>query len=800
MPIYGVYMNTFLFILMFVVSVAVTAVFLNEMKCNIKGSDRSENKLKGIRSIARGTAIFLIFIALAEVLGIIKCETYDGSFTLLGATAGLSFLLCTLNKKKKYHAAITAVKAMLLASILEVTLFNIPTFRMWFGSYGEMSFSADEIASDGADVRPENGDIAVIGDRTTIFTFEGLNEEITDVYVDAEFGGGTKAAEVSIDATDETRPNTYRELIAQSTLVKGKPHSGYTQLHLSGNVNDLKVSVMPLDSGMVYIKGISFNRQIPMDISWARLLLIIFGICSWHLMMNSKTMQRSFSKSGKICRIAAVLITDIACFAAVMITFTKLDNTSILSIMERKGGDQMTQELVEAFEHGSTHLLDAPKEELNNFAYPYDTDALGEAGIPYNWDHVYFEQQYYSYYGIAPVVLVFLPYHLITGYYFPDSMAVLLFAVIGIIGLTKLYMEFMRKLFPKTPAGLVISGLILIQTVSGVWFSLGRPRFYEIALSAGFATLTWAVYFMFKANIVGTGKISLKYTTISSLIFAIAVLCRPTLVLYCITAALFMICALPRVSATEKKGGTKLFNAAGTRYLLCALLPMVCIGLVQMWYNYDRFGSPFEFGIQYSQTINDFTKTQFHPRLSWVALYNYFLNPPVFSTQYPIISTEFQFMSAGGYFYADLDSTRNTSGLFFLALPMFVYLLSGKALNNFHGRKNKLIKSAYIALPCLIIPFGIVASVWESGYAVRYMADFAWQSLLGAYAILFFIYSKLTDPTKKKLIFGFMWFSTMWGLVVAGVQEFNQAFRFDAYIREFPEMAYEVQRMFAFWT
>ena len=504
-------MNTFLFILMFVVSVAVTAVFLNEMKCNIKGTDRSENKLKGIRSIARGTAILLIFIALAEILGIIKCETYDGSFTLLGATAGLSFLLCTLNKKKKYHAAITAVKAMLLASILEVTLFNIPTFRMWFGSYGEMSFSADEIASDGADVRPENGDIAVIGDRTTIFTFEGLNEEITDVYVDAEFGGGTKAAEISIDATDETRPNTYRELIAQSTLVKGKPHSGYTQLHLSGNVNDLKVSVMPLDSGMVYIKGISFNRQIPMDISWARFLLIIFGICSWHLMMN------------------------------------------ILSIMERKGGDQMTQELVEAFEHGSTHLLDAPKEELNNFAYPYDTDALGEADIPYNWDHVYYEQQYYSYYGIAPVVLVFLPYHLITGYYFPDSMAVLLFAVIGIIGLTKLYMEFMRKLFPKTPAGLVISGLILIQTVSGVWFSIGRPRFYEIALSAGFATLTWAVYFMFKANIVGTGKISLKYTTISSLIFAIAVLCRPTLVLYCITAALFMICALPRVSATEKK-------------------------------------------------------------------------------------------------------------------------------------------------------------------------------------------------------------------------------------------------------
>ena len=44
----------------------------------------------------------------------------------------------------------------------------------------------------------------------------------------------------------------------------------------------------------------------------------------------------------------------------------------------------------------------------------------------YSWDHVYFDGKYYSYYGIAPVVLLFLPYHKLTGYYFPDSLAVLL--------------------------------------------------------------------------------------------------------------------------------------------------------------------------------------------------------------------------------------------------------------------------------------------------------------------------------------------------------------------------------------
>lgn len=795
-------MNTFLFVLMLAVSVAVTAAFLHEIESDLCGRVSDRKGLKNIHLLSRCTAVILVFIAAAEALGIINTAPYKGAFLLLGGCAGLSMLIAAANKKRRYHTALTAVKALLTAVILEVTLFNIPTFRLWFGNYGEMSFTAEECSSGtDMDYRPESNNIAVAGDRTAVFTFDGLDEEIADVYVDLDFNIGTKAATVSVDAMDETRYSAYRQLIGETTMVMDKPHSHYLQLHLSGDVSKLKVSVCPLDNGIVYINGISFNKQIPMGISWARVFLIVFAACFWRLMTKSKLMQRSFSKNRRLFHTAEVIITDLAILAAVLITFTKLDNTSIIDIMKRPSGNQMSQELVEAFENGSTHLLTVPSPELNDFPDPYDSDALDEAHINYAWDHVYFNEQYYSYYGIAPVVLIFLPYHLLSGYYFPDSMAVLLFAIIGIIGLTKLYSEFLKKFFPKTPLGIAIAGLILIQIVSGVWFSIGRPHFYEVAMSAGFAVLTWAVYFFFSADIIGTGRISLPRTTVSSLLFALAVLCRPTLVLYCIAAAFFMLLAMPRMAQPKKKGEKKLFTAASMRYLLCALLPMLCLGIVQMWYNYDRFGSPFEFGIQYSLTINDFTRTQFHSRLSWIAVYNYFFNPPVFSAKYPIVSSEFQFMNAGGFFYADLPSTRNASGLFFLALPMFAYLLSLKALKNVKGsKKDKLLKAVYIAVPCLIIPFGIVASVWESGYAVRYMTDFAWQSLLGAYTIMLFIYSRLTDNTKKKLITGFMWFSVMWALVVGGVQIFNQAFRFDSYDRDFPEMAYEVQRMFAFWT
>ena len=786
---------------MFAVSVAVTAVFIHETKSDITGKELVSKRLAAIRRVSLCAALILAFIAAAEFLHIINIDAYAGAFTILGAAAGISALVCTMNKKRRYHSAVWLVKAVLIAAVLETTIFNIPTFRLWFGSYKSVYFSAEEcVDSKDTNYHSDTGELAVRGDRTAVFSFEDINFEVADVFVDLDFDTQTKAAEISVDAMDETCAMDYRPAIAEGRPVISRPHSQYVQLHLSGDVSKLKVSVTPFNSGAVSVKGIGLNKQIPMDISWARVALIIFGIVFWQLLMNSKTMQQSITKNKRIFRLAAVFITDIACIAAVVVTFVKLDNYSITDIMKRTSGNQMTQELVEAFESGSTSLLEKPSDKLNSFETPYTGDARDKSGITYQWDHVYYDGEYYSYYGIAPVVLLFLPYHKLTGYYFPDSMAVLLFAIIGIIGLTKLYREFLKKLFPKTPTGLAIAGLIILQVISGIWFSIGRPEFYEIAMSAGFATLTWAVYFMLSADIIGTGKPILSRTAVSSLIFAIAVLCRPTLVLYCITAGAFMLLALPRAAGTNKKGKKPEGGSRKFRYLLCALLPMICIGCVQMWYNYDRFGSPFEFGIQYSLTINDFTKTQFHSRLSLVPIYNYMFNPPIFSMTYPNVSTEFQFLNAGGFFYADLPSTRNTSGLFFLALPMFAYLLSFRALRQLRGRKKKLLMAFYVGVPCLLIPFGIIASVWESGYAVRYMVDFAWQSLLGALAVMFFLYGRLTDVTKKKLVFGFMWFAVMWALVVGGVQAFNQMFRFDVYDWGYPEMAYDVQRIFAFWN
>ncbi len=283
------------------------------------------------------------------------------------------------------------------------------------------------------------------------------------------------------------------------------------------------------------------------------------------------------------------------------------------------------------------------------------------------------------------------------------------------------------------------------------------------------------------------------------MLLALGVLCRPTLAVYCICAVLFLIMAAFRYRSGGElcTGGT--FGKKGLGYLACAFVPMLCLGAVQMWYNTARFGSPLDFGIQYSLTINDFTRSEFHFQFVWMALYNYLFNAPIFTAEYPFIHTDFQDMQASGFFYIDVPATANTSGLLFLALPVFGYLLAGKAWKGLQTPAARLQSLVYIGLPCVVMPLVIIASVWESGYAVRYMLDFSWEVVLGALAILFFLYHKTEQQVVRRILKGLLCFSMVWALVVSGVQSANQMFRYASEHYDYPEVMYSIEQMIAFW-
>lgn len=791
-------MTMVLFVIGIVCSIFASAIFLREMCCHDQNI-RIPNLWKILKIAARCITGLLCILAVLDAFSVVSFGAFHSAYTLMGALSILEWLLCEWHKRRKTSVISFAAKMVLAVLIMEVTLFNLPTYRLCFGDYPKMELSISEALLEGNGTRNEDGTISISGDTEMVLTFENLQQQVGTIDTDITFSDTAKEVLLKIDVTDETQGNDYRYDIVQKKIANKREKSEITACEFSGNVKNLRVKLTPISGATLTLNNVTVNETIPFDVSMVRVLFLLIVPVFLYAVMTSALMKKEYSDNRKFCRISAIVITAGFCLIAFFSMGYKLGDAGWSHEFELTSGNQMTQELVDAFEAGQVHLLAEPSNELNALENPYDRNARESSGAPVLWDHVYYNQHYYSYYGIAPVVLLFLPYHQLTGHYFSDHVAVLLFSVIGMIGLAMVFFAFLKKWFPKTPTGIVLTCLILLQTISGIWFSIGRPSFYESAISAGFACLTWGTFFLLRANVLGSGKISYWRTAIASLLLALSVLCRPTLAVYCACAAIFLLMAIPRFRKGHELGQSGSFAKNGTRYLLCAFLPMLCLAGVQMWYNTARFGSPMDFGIQYSLTINDFTKSQYHTKFVWMALYNYLFNPPVFTASYPFISTTFQNMNAGGFFYADYLATSNTSGLFFLALPVIAYLFAGKAWKALPNRTAKVQSLAYIGLPCVVMPIIIIASVWESGYAVRYMLDFSWQAVLGALAILFFLYQKTQNDLIKRIIKGFLCFAMVWALIVSGLQSLNQIFRYAEYHYDFPEIAYDIEQMIAFW-
>lgn len=734
--------------------------------------------------------IFMTFIAITDISGIIYFGSYQSAFAFMGFVNAGELILYEIHRKYPLKFLEFSSKILIIASVLELTLFNIPSYHLWGGGYEQKELDLDSAIIE-CGIRLDDGGIIVGDGAEMVVTFEGIDMPVGTVEADILFNKeSTKEAKFILDIKDSTQTQNYRYNIAESRIVEKREKSDTIMCDFSGNVIDMRVKLTPENSGEIILQRVYVNTDVAFNISLVRFFFITLVSVFIYAVMYENFMQKSFSRNMRFCRIASAVVTIVCCISAFAILDYKLGDKKWKDTFKQRDGNQLTQELVDAFENGQIHLNAEPSEELNALENPYDRNARESSGAYALWDHVYYNNHYYSYYGIAPVILFFLPYHKITGYYCPDSLAVLVFAVIGIAGLTGLFRSFIKKWFPDTETGIYLLCLIMIQILSGVWFSIGRVWFYETAMAAGFAFLSWGVYFLFESNVMGTGKISFFKVFMSSLFSALSVLCRPTLALYCICIAVFMLMAVPKSGKDMKRR---------VIYLVNAFVPMICLGLVQMIYNYARFGSPFDFGIQYSLTINDFTKSQYHTNLVLIALFNYLFNIPVFSASYPFISTEFQKLGINGFFYDDYLSTANTSGLFFLALPVFAYIFSGKAVKKLPDRRSGINSLVYIGFPCVIIPVLIISSVWESGYAVRYMLDFSWEMIIGALAIIFFLMRKTENDTIKKLIKIFLCFSMVWAFIVSGLQSFNQAFRYSEYHYEYPEIAYSIEQIFAFW-
>jgi hypothetical protein len=82
----------------------------------------------------------------------------------------------------------------------------------------------------------------------------------------------------------------------------------------------------------------------------------------------------------------------------------------------------------DAFMKGQLHFDVQPSADLLALENPYSPDE--RYGIEYLYDRAFFGGKYYSYFGIAPIILVYFPFYLLTGVLPIDSTVTGIFSLI----------------------------------------------------------------------------------------------------------------------------------------------------------------------------------------------------------------------------------------------------------------------------------------------------------------------------------------------------------------------------------
>lgn len=262
--------------------------------------------------------------------------------------------------------------------------------------------------------------------------------------------------------------------------------------------------------------------------------------------------------------------------------------------VDSNGGFQSTGEadyynlLVQGYRQGHLYLNKTPPPELLALKDPYDPAQNGPYRLP---DASYYRGHYYLYFGVAPAVVLMLPYALVTGHELPVGAAVFVFCLAGFLTASGLWLAIRRRYFPESAVGTGALGVLVLGMSTHVLALAGRPMVWELPIAAGFAFAMLALVAVYAAV---HGRRSWLALGAAGLCLGLAMASRPPN-LFAAAMLLAPVWLAWRVPHPERP------------WWRCALVAMaglgVC-GVAMLAHNYARFDRLLEFGQNYQLTAS----------------------------------------------------------------------------------------------------------------------------------------------------------------------------------------------------
>jgi hypothetical protein len=335
-------------------------------------------------------------------------------------------------------------------------------------------------------------------------------------------------------------------------------------------------------------------------------------------------------------------------------------------------------------------------------------DPAVRAKADYLLDGSYFKGRYYLYFGVTPAALFLFPYSRVTGGDLDPRVLVVLFAVAGFLFTLGVVRMAARDLRWRTGGFYQVTAAACLAFATAVPSLLARSMFYEVAIAGGYAFTCAGMFWAYRA-LFARGN-ALVQLALASLAFALAVGCRPDLVLN-----------LPVVAVAAwlvaRRGRDKVpLPRAFLRGALAAIAPALIVGALLAAYNYERFGKFSEFGVSYS--VNYFIggdKPMFSASYLWPNLHWYYLTPPSLSPFFPYVFPEQAYFGPAAYRGGETISGQ------FVVTAMGAFVVAAAL-----GSRRRLSLGplwAYVGLLAWMFAAVFLAVSWIGFRGNRYLVD-----------------------------------------------------------------------------
>lgn len=457
--------------------------------------------------------------------------------------------------------------------------------------------------------------------------------------------------------------------------------------------------------------------------------------------------------------------------------------------------------------------LDVPDNPiLATLANPYDPGQRAGHGMH---DASYFKGKFYLYFGITPALVLFVPFKLLTGWFVNENLAVLIFAIGGFLSSYGLFHSIAKAQFPGAGLSLRLAGCVALGLATMVPALLRRPGIWEVPIACGYFCFILTLYCVWRAMnrseerrwllgaslmmglavgarpvylfgsvvllaplariahdqgwgywkrssraiwvgcVSGPGRIRVLgfvlvfflYLVAGSLGLGAAMEARPWL----LWGAVLVLVPLLWIASGRGRGAGQPGDWRGL--IMCAMGPVMAVGLGLALYNFLRFNSALEFGQTYQMAGEDITKLKLFG-LGYVRynLWIYLFSVPGLTPYFPFLTVITVPLAPMGQF-----GIENPYGLL-PGMPWVVFALVGLGLA---WRRCRAVDwwcgaawAGVVATAVIVCCFG--------GATGRYQVDFTpGLVLLGAVSVLA-VSAWLTHRLWRALFFVVVWGLALW--------------------------------------